>query len=311
MNSGISKFFCLCGLIAFASGARANVSDATAGTDMSGVSTDQPYSAIWVRNVFDLKPKDPPPSTAPTETAPPSNIKLMGIYTIFGKRALLGVLEGQMPGQAAKKEECYNMSEGERRGSLEILEINPNARTVKIKNDQIVSTITFETNKPAGATMPNGRPTGFGGGMGQPAFHPTGMPVPGPLPSRMTRPPSTQNNFQPSAAGYQSGYTGANTGTTLNNLFNQPQNHQNAPAPTSDLTAEEQVAAVLMNQKLHENDPVYPPAMPPIPGLNLGGTGTGAENNSTTTPANNPTLPPWLRNRTIPSFGGAPPPPAP
>src|SRR5579884_1893917 len=128
MKNGVFKFFCLSGVLAFAAVCRANVHEAppaATGQADSSASTESPYSAIWTRNVFDLTPKPPPPSLTNEPVAPPANIKLVGIYTIFGKRALLSVQDPPERGKPNKQEEYVTMHEGERHGALEVMEIDP------------------------------------------------------------------------------------------------------------------------------------------------------------------------------------------
>ena len=49
------------------------------------------------------------------------------------------------------------MTEGQRQDGLEVLEINQKDSKVKIKNDGIVSTITFETPKAGAGGYKRGR----------------------------------------------------------------------------------------------------------------------------------------------------------
>ena len=108
---------------------------------------NSPYSAIWLRNIFDLKPPPPPPP--PSEKPPvPSNVQMTGISTMLGvKRVLISLTAGK-----SGKPESYMMREGERQSALEILEINLKAHTVRVNLDGSEATITFSTNAaPAGA----------------------------------------------------------------------------------------------------------------------------------------------------------------
>jgi hypothetical protein len=128
-------------LCALAGNASAVVSDAAE----SPSGEESPYSSIWLRNVFDLKPVPPP--TAPDEkpNEPPPNIHLTGITTILGnKRALFMVQSQPHPGKPMEKEKSYILAEGQRQDRLEVLKINPEAATVKINLDGVVSTITFD-----------------------------------------------------------------------------------------------------------------------------------------------------------------------
>jgi hypothetical protein len=100
-----------------------------------------PYQGIVDRNVFGLKP----PVSANVEEAPPPapplKITLTGITTILGnKRALMSVA---IPN---KQPESYILTEGQRQGEIEVLQINEKAGTVKVKNHGIEQTLDFKTD---------------------------------------------------------------------------------------------------------------------------------------------------------------------
>jgi hypothetical protein len=108
------------------------------------------YEPIVHRNVFDLhgppKKAEPPP-----DVPPPTKIRLTGITTILGdKRALLMVQEPTTPGPGTPpaKEESVILSEGQRQGGIQLLEVNPTAGTVKLESDGKISTVALEIPKP-------------------------------------------------------------------------------------------------------------------------------------------------------------------
>jgi hypothetical protein len=104
------------------------------------LSSDNPYSGIINRNIFDLHEATRTQEAPQPEPASPK-VKLAGITTILGdKQALLTV---NAPGAAGKPPTTYSLilGEHERFGGLEVLEINPQAKTVKIKSDEIESLI--------------------------------------------------------------------------------------------------------------------------------------------------------------------------
>ena len=123
---------------------------------------DNPYQEIFERNVFDLKPQPPP--VDPNATPPNQqtlNVRLTGITTILdSKRALFMVKLSDTPGKPPNKEESYILSEGERQGLLEVLAINERDNTVQIKNDGVVSVVTFDKTK-----LPNAGDPGQPGGV--------------------------------------------------------------------------------------------------------------------------------------------------
>jgi hypothetical protein len=73
---------------------------------------------------------------------------LTGITSILGnKRALLEVEFPAKPPQPVK-EQSYILTEGQRVGSIEVLEINEKTSRVKVDNSGAVTEITFEKTSP-------------------------------------------------------------------------------------------------------------------------------------------------------------------
>jgi hypothetical protein len=141
-----------------------------------------PYSAIMERNVFDLKPPPPPVIDDPAKDKPKVTIKLTGITTILGPaKALFMVKIPDVPGKPPNKEESYILNEGERQGVLEVVSINVDAGTVKVKNDGVESELSLKDDK-----LPTG---GAPGGIAPPplpTFTP-GQPFPGGQPGQLGR----------------------------------------------------------------------------------------------------------------------------
>lgn len=113
-----------------------------------------PYTDILRRNVFGLRPP-PRPATEPAR-GPVPKVRLTGITTILkGKRALLKV---EFPGKPLErpKEESYILTEGQRAGPIEVLEINERTAQVKVNNSGMITNITFEkiTAAPAAPARP-------------------------------------------------------------------------------------------------------------------------------------------------------------
>lgn len=165
MKNAEKTLICAAGCIALALAARAAVGPvsppAEKETPANTLSSDNPYGAIVERNIFDLH-DPPPPKEEKKETPPPANIKLNGITTIFGnKQALFMVTEKAEAGKTATSRSLI-LAEGQRSGVLEVLEINPKARTARIKNDDIESVINIETNKTAASGGPAPAPTAGG-----------------------------------------------------------------------------------------------------------------------------------------------------
>ena len=122
-----------------------------------------PYHGITERNVFNLKDPPPPPTN---NTAPPvviPKITLTLITTIFGdKRAgLKWPVPPTKPGEQAK-EESHILSVGQAEAGVEVLDIDENEGTVKIKNHEQPQTLSFTSDgaKLAASAMPMGMPPG-------------------------------------------------------------------------------------------------------------------------------------------------------
>src|SRR5882724_505267 len=107
------------------------------------ISADNPYQGILDRNVFGLKAPPPPPDPELNKPAPPK-ITPTGITTILGnKRALFKVQMPARPPEPAK-EQSYIMTEGERAGQIEVLEIDEKAGTIKLNDYGTVVTLSLE-----------------------------------------------------------------------------------------------------------------------------------------------------------------------
>src|SRR5690349_14553010 len=122
------------------------------GTNVS----DSPYKAIFVRNLFGLRPAEV--RTAPPPAAPSSTIVLTGITTILGgRRAFLEITPPPKPLQPAKQISCI-LAEGEREGAVEVVQIDPKNGSVKVSDNGTLTTLTFEKNgrktSPTPATAP-------------------------------------------------------------------------------------------------------------------------------------------------------------
>jgi hypothetical protein len=215
------------------------------------------------------------------------------------------VQKSGQPGKAPEPEVSYILSEGQRQEGLEVMEIDSKAKKVKIKNDGIVSTVTFETPKaggPGGAhrDMTPGQPH-----MGKAGFTPNFNPNAGgsPFPARPVRSPDfSQNSAQPGGVnpgqgGFGGGYNAGGVSAAGSNGYNQGQQQQ------TGLSAEEQVALALAQQQPHQDEIAAGryPSLPPIPGMNnpqTGGQGQQEQAPSGQQPANStPSLPPFLRPR--------------
>ena len=157
MKHGGKVAICLAGGLALNMGAHAVNAD----------SPDNPYSGIVERNVFALKPAPPPPSAEPPP-APPQKIILTGIMNAWGKKQVFFKTPPTgRPGEAAK-ETTYMLSEGERAGEIEVVEINVVAGTVKFKNhgqpdDRSLEKDGMKPQGGGGGAVPGSMPMAAGG----------------------------------------------------------------------------------------------------------------------------------------------------
>jgi hypothetical protein len=118
-------------------------------TDASSGSAN-PYRCISERNLFGLRSTPPVHFESPTEPLP--KVTLTGITTVLkGKRALLKVQFPPKP-LVPTKEQSYLLTEGQRDGPIEVLEINEKTPSVKLNNSGTVMIVTFSTNNLAPAT---------------------------------------------------------------------------------------------------------------------------------------------------------------
>lgn len=168
-----------------------------------------PYMVITNRNAFGLQPEQPLPK--PEELRPPpAKVRLEGIMSLMGsKRAILRLLkQGVPPGQ----EPVLMLAEGERDQDVEVIAIDEENNTVKIRNQGITMEITFEKERPGlgvGGSSPAVLPTapqprpGIGAApvmqLGPPPQAPTAVPAPAPAQPAVS-PPQSQPQPAPSVS---------------------------------------------------------------------------------------------------------------
>jgi hypothetical protein len=103
------------------------------------------YDVIARRNAFGLQAAPSVPATAPpgaSETwKPPPDLKLTGVVCFPRMKAasLYLVEHGKPPAS-------YVLAEGEARDGIELVEINPSAETVRVKNQGVFVVLSFQTH---------------------------------------------------------------------------------------------------------------------------------------------------------------------
>lgn len=212
------------------------------------------YHAIVDRNVFGLKAPAPPPDPEANKPPPPK-ITPTGITTILGnKRALFKVQLPAKPPEPAK-EQSFILTEGQREGQIEVLEIDEKLGSIKFNNFGTVVTLTLEKD---GAKLPNTPP---------PAVPPPGAPPGFPPPAAAATP------YAP--AGGATVTTIGGGGAGLKSIPTRTLRLPAAPgvaggvqpqgtAQTAPLSHEEQMILMEVEREQHKNDANYPPP-PPTP----------------------------------------------
>jgi hypothetical protein len=142
-------------------------------TNPSGIA-DRNYQVIVERNPFGIKPPPPP---APPPTNAPANkdeILLTGITSIGSPRAYFMTKAPQ-----AKQPEYFDLGIDQAQHGVEVIEIDPTAKSVKVKQGGVESVMTFAANgvKPP-ATPAAGTPGAPGALPGAPAMPGVATPNP-------------------------------------------------------------------------------------------------------------------------------------
>lgn len=119
-----------------------------------GVSLDNPEGrvpgkSITERNAFNLKPPTPP-APPPAPPPPATKVHLTGVFSIMGnKRAILQISE---PGKATP--ESRVVQEGDREGDVEVLAIDTQTETVRVKIRDQEKELDFKNDGIAPPTAP-------------------------------------------------------------------------------------------------------------------------------------------------------------
>ncbi|HOX57719.1 MAG TPA: hypothetical protein P5205_13625 [Candidatus Paceibacterota bacterium] len=257
-------------------------------------SPGNPYLSIVERNVFALKPPAPPPDPEANKP-PPSKILLQGITTFGGvKRVLFKMAPPAKPGEKPAGDQSYVLAEGQRDGDIEILEINPDARTVKVNNSGTITDLNFEENgikapagpAPGAAPTPPGfvpspganpvAPAGGASPFNRPVRLPTTantMTVPTPAAAAPSSMGATPTYFSP--AGGAPAYGGRTANLAVGGLSvpltgsgaaqSQTQT-QPGTRSTSTIPPEQRAALIeAYREKMRQQGVTWPPEVPPLP----------------------------------------------
>lgn len=250
------RVVCLAGATLLCIAARAVTPDPAP----AAIANENPYSGIVERNVFALKAPVPPVVETKVDPGPPPpKIILSGITTILGHPiALMKVTLPPKPPEPGKPppaatETSMMLSDGQRDGQIEVLQIDTAAKTVKVNNYGTEQLLSFDSNG-AKSIAPVAAPAGIPGGIPSPA----GFKSPGGFPIRTLRVPTPgAPNSNPFAnpVSNPSGNTGVAQGTTPGGIggINPSGNSSQfeVAAPEMKYTPEEQV--ILMEAERHRN----------------------------------------------------------
>lgn len=227
--------------------------------------TDNPYSVVVERNIFNLQPipTNPPVEAKPPE--PPSKIIPNGIMTIFGKLQVLFKVQNPAKAGQPAKEQSYVMGEGERQDEIEVKKIDEKNATITFDNHGIVQTL--ELVKSTGGGVP---PAGPAAGGGVP-------PMPNALAGKtggITPPLAAtignrfgQRRSAEAGASASSGSTGAaSDAASANREVNERGIYQPKADPGDQLTAEQRIILIeAQRAKLLEEGDSKANLLPPTP----------------------------------------------
>jgi len=233
---------------------------ATAAYGVSRPATADRYEQIPERNLFGLKPRETPAAQEP-QRPPLRKVILTGVTTLGGyKRALLKV--EPLAGHAGEKEESLILTEGQREGDIEVVQINEKTGKVTLNNAGVTETITFEKQAPS---LPAGAP---GHMPGMPVGSTAAVPPPAlpAAPSPTGRPYSRQRAGWPMNTAVAPAAPGSVSPTNPGTPVVPTPNPAN-PVP-QDLTPEEQaIIAAIQQQSAAASNPIPPnTVIPATPG---------------------------------------------
>jgi hypothetical protein len=121
--------------------------------------SDRDYKVIVERNPFGLKPPPPPPTNNVAPVAPKDEILLTGITSIgMPKAYFMTVTKAPQ-----KQPEFYSLGVDEQKNGLEVIDINPSAKSVRVRNGGIESVMTFASNGVKPPATPAGPAPGLPG----------------------------------------------------------------------------------------------------------------------------------------------------
>jgi hypothetical protein len=213
-----------------------------------------PYAGIVERNVFALKPPPTPKPPDPPPKPPLPKIELTGITSIFGQKQAMGRV--LVPPNLVNS---FFLSEGQREGDVEVLEIDEKAGAVHFNNRGEPQWVSLPTNNVAGTAGAPQR-----GAPPPVTVNPAASPVPAmpaisgaprtiPIPQRPIRPPTAPGEPADLSA------APAMTPPMMSVPAMAP-----PPAPVTTMTPEEQIIMMEVERE-RTKEQVQRGELPPLP----------------------------------------------
>ncbi|MDB6039487.1 MAG: hypothetical protein JWM99_3328 [Verrucomicrobiales bacterium] len=223
-------------------------------------SSTRDYQTIVERNPFGLKPPPPPPPP-PTNEPPKLEFYLTG-FTSIGAPA--NPKRAYLMSKDAKSPAYYSLTEGQSKDGLEILQIDPKNKSVKVRYNGSEKLMTFATDGipaakaavPAPGARPGlpGQPNAFPAPLPNAAGHPaTPSPMNNTTSTPRTIPSRSLRTQPPPTYGGMSGPAPVMAAPTL-------AVPANGITPQPDMNAEEQIA--IMRRQQAETRQAY--GLPPV-----------------------------------------------
>jgi hypothetical protein len=128
---------------------------------LSAAASADYYNQIPKRNLFGLH--EPVPQVVEPPKLQLPRIVLNGIATMGSKLAFLKVQTPPKPGEQQQAEQSFTLTEGQREGGIEILQINEKAGTIRVNNFGTEMTVGFDKDAEKVAKTPPAAPNLAGG----------------------------------------------------------------------------------------------------------------------------------------------------
>jgi len=108
---------------------------------------ESPYDSIATRNAFGLRASPPAQAPTPSQDAvwkPPPDLKITGLVTVAPARkvSFYALEQGKAP-------KSYVLGEGEQQDDIQVVKIDGNSQTVRVKNQGVFVVLDFKRPAPS------------------------------------------------------------------------------------------------------------------------------------------------------------------